>query len=109
MYQFLILIGPGAFSFVIIQFLMKNKELSFLDGLAQIITLSMVNYVITVLTLINLSKNVIIMNENGTSYVQYGPVDVIFAMFVAVILSLIVVVIKKYITVRIKVEGEDEQ
>lgn len=108
MYQFLTLIGPGAFSFVIIQCLMKDKELSFINGLAQIITLSMINYVITVLTLINLSKNVIILNEDGTSYIQYGPVDAIFSMFVAVLLSLIVVVIKKYVAVRVKVEGEDE-
>lgn len=109
MYQFLVLIGPGAFSFLLVQFLMKDKEVSLINGIAQILTFSLINNVITVLALIQLSKVALVLNEDGTSYVQYGPVDIVFSMIVATLLSFAVVIIRKHVTMKIKIEGENEQ
>lgn len=108
MYQFLTLIGPGALSFLTIHFFIKDKEVALIDGIAQILVLSLVNNIVTVWFLIQFSKDVLILNEDGTSYVQYGPLDVIFLMLVSVLVSLVIIIIKKRVALSIRVEDKNE-
>ena len=108
MYQFLSLIGPGAMSFLIIQFFMSEKNISFIEGIAQIISLSLINNLAAWLILMPFSKTVLVFNENGTSYVQYGPVELVLLMVITVIVSIGIVIIKKHVTIDIKVEETNE-
>jgi len=109
MYQFLALIGPGALSFLIIQHFMKDKDISLIHGIAQIMSLSLINNVIALLALMSFSKTTLIFNEDGTSYVQYGPVDIVFLMVIAMLLSFVIVIIRNHIAMDIKVEDKNEE
>ena len=59
MYQFLSLIGPGALSYLIIQFFMGEKNISFIEGIAQIISLSLINNLAVWLILMPFSKTLL--------------------------------------------------
>lgn len=104
MYQFLYLVGPGALSFVLVQFFMKDSSASFISGIAQIIAFSIVNNAIALSLLIPFSKVILILNEDGTSYVQYGTIAILVSLLIAVLLSLVVVMLKKHVSINIRVE-----
>lgn len=108
MYQFLYLFGSGAISFVVICFLEKIEEISFIKGFTQVMALSLINNAVTMFALMPFSKVVLKLNEDGTSFVQYGPVAVIFSIIVAILISLVVIVIKNYVKVEINVEEKNE-
>ena len=93
MYQFLTLIGPGALSFLIIQFFVKEQKTSLISEGAQITALSLINNLITWLVLMPFSKAVLVYNEEGTSYVQYGPVELVLLIIISVVISFIIVII----------------